>query len=195
MRSDESPPPALVPPGPKLTLKPRRPDVPPPVERFREEVLSSKASRRKKRKKKTVRPGSAFLQSLGAFLLIGAVLGGLFYHAWTGQEVLAEEQVLAARIFLVAALYLVLLMEAFTQNALHGIFSVFFPPYALIYGLFFSDGGPLRGMSLALLLFLGAEGVLTPENAIVFQARDQISSLVEAGQRLIQGDPRHVPGE
>ncbi len=193
MRSDESPPPALIPPGPKLTLKPRGPDVGPPVERLKAEAAAHQKSRKKKKQIKAGKPRSAFWQSAGAFLLIGGLFGGLLFHQVSGQALISAEHANYGRILFVVSLYLVLVIEAFTQEMLHGLFCVFFPPYALVYGLFFSDAGPLRGLSLAVIVFLGAEMYLIPGDALVYQVRDGISEFVSEGQRLIQDEPRNVP--
>ncbi|MCC5844109.1 MAG: hypothetical protein JJU05_07650 [Verrucomicrobia bacterium] len=193
MRPDESPPPALIPPGPKLTLKPRGPDVGPPVERLKEEARATHKFRKKKKQVKAGKPKSALLQSVGAFLLIGGLFGGLLYHQVTGKELISPEHAHYGRVFFVVAFYLVLVIEAFTEDMLHGLFCVFFPPYALVYGLLYSDAGPLRGLSLAVIVFLGAEVYFTPEDALVIHVRDGISEFVSEGQRLIQDEPRNVP--
>lgn len=193
MRPDESPPPALIPPGPKLTLKPRGPDVGPPVERLKAEAQKEHKKRKKKKQVKGGRPKSAMLQSFAAFLLIGGLLGGLLFHEVTGKELVSGEIANYGRIFLVVALYVVLVIEAFTQDMLHGLFCVFFPPYALVYGLLYSDAGPLRGLSLAVIVFLGAEMYFSPEDALVYHVRDAISEFVGEGQRLILDEPRNEP--
>lgn len=193
MRPDDSPPPALIPPGPKLTLKPRGPEVGPPVDRLKEEAIKTSKSRKKKRQIKAGKPRSAALQSVAAFLLIGGLMGGLLFHQVTGKELISPEYANYGRIFFVVAMYIVLVIEAFTQDMLHGLFCVFFPPYALVYGLLYSDAGPLRGLSLAVMVFLGAEMYFTPEDALVYHVRDGISEFVGQGQRLIQDEPRNVP--
>lgn len=193
MRPDDSTPPPLIPPGPKLSLKPRGPEAAPPVDRLREEAVAAAKSRKKKKQVKAGRPRSAMLQSVAAFLLIGGLFGGLLFHEVTGKAVLSAEQVTYGRIFLVVGLYVVLVIEAFTQDMLHGLFCVFFPPYALVYGLLYSDAGPLRGLSLAVMVFLGAEMYFAPETALVYQVRDWIGGMVDEGQRLIQDEPRKVP--
>lgn len=193
MRPDESPPPVLIPRGPKLTLKPRGPEAAPPVDRIRNEAQSKHKSRKRKKQVRAGKPRSAMLQSVAAFLLIGGLFGALLYHQVTGQELIPSELANNGRIFLVAAFYVVLVIEAFTQDMLQGLFCVFFPPYALVYGLFFSDAGPLRGLSLALLVFLGAEMYFSPEDALVYETSNKLSELVSRGQGLIMDEPRNAP--
>jgi len=193
MRPNESPPPALIPRGPKLTLKERAPEKGPPVDRIKAEAVATHKSRKKKKQVKAGRPKSAFLESLAAFILIGGLLGGLLFHQVTGKDLISPEYANYGRIFMVLGLYVVLVIEAFTQEMLHGLFCVFFPPYALVYGLLYSDAGPLRGLSLAMIVFLSAEMYFSPEDALVYHIRDAISGFVGEGQRLILDEPRNVP--
>jgi hypothetical protein len=193
MRPDQSPPPVLIPRGPKPALKPRGPEAPPPVDRIREEAKKIGKSRKKKKQVKAGKPKSAILQSVAAFLLIGGLFGAMLFHQVTDRELISAEHFHYGRVFLVVAFYIVLVIEAFTEDMLHGLFCVFFPPYALVYGLFFSDAGPLRGLTLAVALFLGAEIYLTPDDSLVIIARDAVSSFVNQGQSLILDEPRNVP--
>jgi len=192
---DDAPPPALIPPGPKLTFKQREPEVAPPVDRHRDPVdrrTGEKKSRRKK-KAKVVKPGSAALQSLAGFAFVALLLGGLLYHQVHGLGFLSADHASLLRIVLVGGFWLVLMIEAFTADMMQGLFCVFFPPYAFVYGLLFSDAGPLRGLTFGMLLFLGSEIYFTPGDALALHIRDGVQEVIQKGQSAILDEPRKDP--
>lgn len=191
---DDDPPPALIPPGPKMTFKKRGPEAAPPVERHRDPVDRRTGKKKKKSKKaKVVKPGSAALQSLAGFVFVALLLGGLLYHQIQGLSYLSPEHASLLRIVLVGGFWLVLMIEAFTADMMQGLFCVFFPPYAFVYGLLFSDAGPLRGLTFGILLFLGAEIYFTPKDALALHIRDGVQEIVDKGQSAILDEPRKDP--
>lgn len=194
MNPSEESPPALIPPGPKLTFKAKGPEVPPPVERHLEPDPRETRKQRKRRirRAKPTKAGSAFLQSFAGFLMILVLLGGLLFHRVAGMDFLPENVTQFLRIALVAGFWLVLMIEAFTEDMMQGLFIVFFPPYAFVYGLLFADFGPLRGITVGLLLFLGAEVYFDPGDALVIHANNWVTGLVDKGQRAIIDDPRQI---
>ena len=186
---------SLIPPGPKLKLKERGDGARPPVETLEERKRTRDRKGRKKGQKVHVtRPGSGALQSGAAFVLVTLILGALLYHQFEEMTVLSGPQANLVRICFVVGLYVVLLLEAFTQDMMQGLFCVFFPPYAYIYGIFFADAGPLRGFTIAVLLFLGAEMYLQSDDALVYHSIENVQSVIARGRGLIMDEPRREAG-
>lgn len=192
MSQQDEPPPVLIPDGPKLSLKEKKAEAPPPVDRHR--AVDKRAAKKKRRKRpaKKKKVMSAFLESFFALLFVGALGGGLIYHRVTGQDLLPLYAVNLVSASLVLAFYVVILIESFTQDMLQGILCLFIPPYALIYGLFFSDAGPLKGFTLGLILFLGAEMFFVPNDALVNRGTETVSNWVGSLQALIGGERREA---
>ncbi|MCC5847098.1 MAG: hypothetical protein JJU29_03310 [Verrucomicrobia bacterium] len=185
----------LIPAGPKLTFKERKEGVRPPVEPLEERKRTRDRKGRKKHQKVNVtRPGSGALQSGAAFVLVTLLLGALLYHQYEEMTILSEPQANLVRLCFVVGLYVVLLLEAFTQDMMQGLFCVFFAPYAYVYGIFFADAGPLRGFTVAVILFLGAEMYFQPKDALVYHAIENVESVIARGRGLIMDEPRREAG-
>lgn len=183
MVGDMSDMPELIPPGPKLTLKHKAPEVAPPVERHRAEAMK-KVPRRQRRKR--VRKASSFwMGSVGSFLIAALILGGLLYHQFSKRELITLEQFHFARVILVSAMFVVLVIDGFVQDMLQGVIGLFFPPYAWVYGLLFADNGPIRGLTAATLLFLGAEIWVTPKDSLVLQLQETVNTWIDKGQKSL----------
>lgn len=197
MNEDEN---NVIPGGSRLSLKPKefhepdvvkKPNAPQKKHRARKRNLSRKKPA-KASKKITLR----FLgQSVGSFLIGGLVLGFFLYHQATGMEWLTPEQANLARAIAIASFVAVLIIEAFTEDMMQGILCFFLTPYSFVYGLFFADAGPIRGLTMAILLFFGAEIYFTPENALIPRMARTIDSWIQSGQdTLIQPDGRPDAG-
>lgn len=196
-QTNDKSPPVLIPDGPRLSFKEKKQEVPPPVDRHR--ALDKRAAKKQRREERRRHRSSnkkkgmsAFLESFLAFLLLCALGGGLIYHRVTGQDLLPLYVVNLASISILAGFYVVVLIEAFAHDMLQGILCLFIPPYALVYGLFFSDAGPLKGFTLGLMLFLGAEMYYVPDDALVNQGTKTLSSWVGGLQALIGGERRQA---
>lgn len=147
------------------------------------------------RKKKTKLPGQAsgrfgvkFLsQSIGSFLLGILILGAFIYHQINGLDILTPQQAIMARGITVIAFFVILVIEAFTEDLIQGVLSLFLPPYAFVYGLLFADAGPIRGLTMAMLVFLGAEVFLyeNKNDALVPKTFSAINAWIENGQQAL----------
>ena len=195
MNPEDSPPPKLMESGPKLTFKEKKEEVAPPVERHKETSKNRKKKRRRKNKEaKITEPGSGAWQSVLAFVLVGLLLGGFLWHQVNEKGMVDYTYLNLGRIVVVVGLFVVLLIEAFSQDMIQGLLCVFFAPYAFVYGLLFADAGPLRGFTGAVVLFLGAEIYFTPDDAMTLHARDWVTNVVNRGQGLIMDEPRREAG-
>ena len=195
MNPEDTPPPKLMESGPKLTLKDRKAEVAPPVERHLETSKSKKRKRRKQNKDaKITKPGSGAWQSVLAFFVVAAVLGGFLWHQVNEKGMVDYTYLNLGRIVVVGGLFVVLLLDAFSQDMIQGLLCVFFAPYAFVYGLLFADAGPLRGFTTAVVVFLGAEIYFTPNDAMTLHARDWVTNIVGSGQGLIMDEPRREAG-
>ena len=184
-----------IPGGSRLTLKPRGLEKAPPVERPPE--LSNREKRKLEKKRSKMKPakgsrsfGMRFLgQSVGAFVIGMLVFGGFLYHQAVGMTLLTPAQAEVARGVAMAAFVVILIIEAFTEDMMQGILCLFLVPYSFIYGLLFADAGPIRGLTMAVIVFLGAEMYFTPKEALVPQVADTVNGWIFSGQdRLINPD-------
>jgi len=133
--------------------------------------------------------------SIGMFLFAGALFGAFLYHQATGLEILTSGQAEMARGITMLSIWVILVVEAFSEDMMQGVLSIFLPPYAFVYGVFFADAGPIRGLTLALLVFLGGEMYFTPNNALVPKITNGVMAWVESTQeKLIQEDTRPDAG-
>lgn len=162
-----------------------------------EEYIAPPPPPENKRKKK--KPGQAsgrfgmkFLgQSIGSFLAGILVFGAFIYHQMNGLSVLTEQQAEMARGITLISFFVILVIEAFSEDLLQGVLSLFLPPYAFVYGLLFADAGPIRGLTMAMLVFLGAEIFLTPENALVPKTTSALNEWIDnTQQKLINPDKK-----
>lgn len=175
---------------PKLQLKKR-------VVEEEEMIAPPPPPKKKQKKHSSTKPGKAsgrfgmkFLgMSIGTFLVASAVFGLFLYHQVNGLTILTPKQADMTRGMTVVIFFGLLVVEAFSEDMLQGILSLFLPPYAFVYGLFFADAGPVRGLTMAMLLFLGAEVYVTPEDALVPNTVATLNEWVESGQqKLINPD-------
>lgn len=168
-------------------------------EASRSASASVKASSRKKPKDPGHRSASLKVKMLGLTLgpcILGLVILGLFLaHQVLEWEILTEEQALLTRNIGLVAFLAVLILEAFTEDILQGVLCFFLLPYTFLYGLFFADAGPVRGLTIAVLIFLGAEMVFTPEEALVPTVQTVVNDWIRSGQdKLIYPDGRPEAG-
>jgi hypothetical protein len=157
-----------------------------------------------KEKKKKKKPGNAsgkfgmrFLgQSIGSFLVACLLFGGFIYHQVEGLGYLSTNQATMARGVTVIAFFVILVIEAFTEDMIQGVLSLFLPPYAFVYGLFFADAGPIRGLSMAMLLFLGAEVYFyeNMDDALVPKTTKAINEWIQTGQDKLINPDKHEAG-
>ena len=174
----------------KLQLKSRKveevevPHLPPaPAKKPKKEPTKNPA-------KSSGKLGIRFLSmSIGSFLLGSAVFGAFLYHQVNGLEILTPHQDTMARGIAVVAFFVILVIEAFHEDMIQGILSLFLAPYAFVYGLLFADAGPIRGLTMAMLVFLSAEVYFTPDDALVPNTIHTLNGWIESGQqKLINPD-------
>ena len=183
--------PELIPAGPKLNFKQTKKEADAPVERHRLPEKEKRKTYVKRKKKSKVNKGSsALLESLMGFVFVALLGGGLIYHRVTGQTLLSVYALNMVGLSIVLGFYVVMIIESFSHDLMQGVLCLFVPPYVFIYGLFFSDAGPLRGFTLGVLVFLGAEMHFTPDTSLALKGRDQVTGWVEGGQRLLSGERR-----
>lgn len=157
------------------------------------------ADKKKAKKKKPGRAsgkfGMRFLgQSVGTFFIGMLILGGFLYHQVHDLGYLSLNQATMARGIAVIAFFVILVIEAFTEDLIQGVLALFLPPYAFVYGLFFADAGPIRGLTMAMLLFLGAEVYFTPDDALVPKTTSAISGWIDSGQQKLINPDKHEAG-
>lgn len=144
-------------------------------------------------KKKSKEPGQAsgrfgirFLSmSIGSFLLAMMVFGSFLYHQVQHLDILTPQQAAMTRGITVVSFFVILVIEAFSEDMIQGVLSLFLPPYAFVYGLLFADAGPIRGLTMAMLVFLSAEVYFTPNDALVPKTFTAINEWIEAGQQKL----------
>lgn len=132
--------------------------------------------------------------SIGSFLIGSAIFGSFLYHQATGMTILTAQQADTARGVAVVAFFVILVIEAFTEDLLQGVLSFFLPPYAFVYGLFFADAGPIRGLTMSMILFLGAEMYFTPQNALAPKVTNTINEWIVSGQQKLINPDRPEAG-
>ncbi|WFB36499.1 hypothetical protein P3T73_01830 [Kiritimatiellota bacterium B12222] len=166
------------------------PDIVPEAERKKQHL--SKASQKKKPAKSSRKFGMRFFgMSIGSFLVASALFGTFIYHQISGLDLLTLHQLELTRGIVVVSWFVILVIDAFTQDMLQGILALFMPPYAFIYGLLFADAGPVRGVTMALLCFFAAEIYFTPDNALVPETLSTLNGWIESGQqKLINPDKK-----
>lgn len=182
-----------------LRLKPRMEQTPAPVNAApppkKKKSKKSKKTKQPKPGKASGRFGMRFLgMSIGSFLLGAALFGSFLYHQATGMTILTEQQADTTRGIAVVAFLVILIIEAFTEDLLQGVLAFFLPPYAFVYGLFFADAGPVRGLTMAMVLFLGAEIYFTPQNALVPIVSNTINGWIDSGQQKLINPDRPEAG-
>jgi hypothetical protein len=192
---------SIIPGGSKLTLKPRNfeevspttgPSVPPPSKKAKKKKKGNKLKPAKESGKFSMR----FMgQSIGSFFVGSLILGLFLYHQATGMEILTPQQANLGRGIAITSFVVILIIEAFTEDMMQGILSLFLLPYSFVYGLLFADAGPIRGLTVAVLVFFGAEMYFTPKNALVPQITKAVNGWIQSGQdKLIYPDGRPEAG-
>ena len=180
-----------------LRLKPREH---PEQEKLREASAAAFASASAKPHKKQKRGHPSFAAqvltlTLGPCLLGLVILGLFLAHQVLEWEILSPEQASLTRNIAIGSFLAVIILEAFSEDLMQGVLCFFLPPYMFIYALFFSDAGPIRGLTIAVLIFLGAEMALQPEEALVPVVQTTLNDWIRAGQdKLINPDGRPDAG-
>ena len=192
----EEPPKVKADPG-NLRLKKREPEG--KKEPVPEEITIKKQKKRhtkKKRRKRSRASKIRYLVHTFGFGLLLLICFALFLaHQIQEWTLIPDDQALMARNLILVTFFVLLIVEAFYEDLLQGILSLFLLPYSIVYGVFISDSGAIRGMTVAVILFLGAEMYLTPEDAVVPKAQRQINSWIQSGQdKLIYPDGRPQAG-
>lgn len=157
---------------------------------------SAKKNREKKRRKKgTVSPGRMLFNTLGSCAVALILLGLFLAHQVLEWDLVPKETALLGRNIFLAVFLLVVIVESFSEDLLQGILCLFLLPYTVFYAVFVSETGPIRGFTIALLLFFAAEMVFTPEEAVVPKVEAEVSGWIKAGQdKLIYPDGRPQAG-
>jgi len=198
--NDEGPTPPTPDPG-VLRLK-KRDTAPPPSPmqaKTRPPVDAGTRSDKKQKKKRKQKPGTSVARALARTLgscVASLLLFGLFLaHQVLEWDIVPQDTLYLARNITLSALLILLILEAFSEDLLQGILCLFLMPYTVFYGVFVSDAGPVRGITIALLMFLGAEIYFTPDQAVVPKVEAQVSSWIQSGQdALIYPDGRPQAG-
>lgn len=172
----------------KLKLKSRK---------VEEEIFAPPPPPKKPAKVKKAKPAKSsgkmsirFLSmSIGSFIFGSLIFGAFIYHQANNLEILSPQQANMTRGIAVIAFFVILVIEAFQEDLIQGVVSLFLPPYAFVYGILFADAGPVRGLTMAMLVFLSAEVYFTPETALVPNTLSAINEWINAGQqKLINPD-------
>jgi hypothetical protein len=175
---------SILPGGSRLTLKPKDWE-------HREVVKEPDEVKRKARKKRRKAPKPSkgrevtvrFLSmSIGSFLVAALIFGTFLYHQAAGLDWITPKQAEMARGITVVSFLVILIIEAFTEDMMQGILSLFLLPYTFVYGLLFADAGPVRGVTVAMLLFLGAEVYFTPDSALVPKVERTVNGWIAKNQ-------------
>jgi len=177
---------SVIPGGSRLSLKPKDWESPTVVEEPEE---LKKAAKKKKNKRAPKKPSEAkqftvkFLSmSIGSFLVAGLIFGTFLYHQTASLSWISPGQAEMARGIAVVSFLVILIIEAFTEDMMQGILCLFLLPYTFVYGLLFADAGPVRGVTVAMLLFLGSEVYFTPDSALVPKVERTINGWISTNQ-------------
>jgi hypothetical protein len=138
--------------------------------------------------KKVRVPIQAASSTLGFVLMIviGAVcLFDFKEHLWLLDEYLYR----VVRLCVIAAVCLLILMDAFGQTAMYG-FLCFFPPFLLFYGFTMAESSLLRGMLTGLMVWLGVELLIIPKQSFFEASRVAINNTIEGGHDWLQNANR-----
>jgi hypothetical protein len=183
-----------IPGGSRLRLKEQERKEPGLIQEPEELRKLREKKRKPKKKKKPAKSSRSFGlrfwgQTIGTFVVSIALLGGYLYHQSMGLQILTPSQAEMVRGIAMVSVLALLILEAFKQDMMQGVICLFLFPYAFIYGLIFADAGPLRGITLAVLMFFGAEVYFTPDNALVPKVSRSVNAWIQQGQnRLIDPD-------
>lgn len=177
----------VIPGGSRLSLKPKDWESPTVVEA--PPPPKKKPLNKSKTKKGPKEPNQArqftlkFLSmSIGSFLLAAMIFGTFLYHQSAQLGWITPSQAEMVRGIGVVAFLVILIIEAFTEDMMQGILCLFLLPYTFVYGLLFADTGPVRGVTVAMLLFLGSEVYFTPDNALVPKVEKTINGWIAKNQ-------------
>ena len=167
-----------------------------PARRASPKKPAAKKSSKNKQKKRNGHSRLRFmLYSFGGGIVGFTVFGLLLAHQLLEWEVVSQSDLLMGRNILLVVFFAVLIIEAFTSDLLQGILCLFFLPYTIFYGIIMCQTGALKGFTIAVVLFLGAEIYFIPDEAIVPIAHKQVNDWIKSGQdRLIYPDGRPQAG-
>lgn len=124
-------------------------------------------------------------QGLHGFLMAALLLGALFYDQQWGNMYLSIGNYQLFRNILVGSAYVLLVVQAFQHNMIHGVLCLFLPPYTIIYALMLVDSGALRGFAFAFFVFMGVEWYFTRGASVAMQIVFLFDAMVVEGNRLI----------
>jgi len=194
--SEEEIPKATPDPG-ALRLKKKEPAAqpehvqkkPPPQKK------AEKSSKKKRKKRSRATLAKYLVRTFGCGLLMLTASGLFLAHQIQEWGLIPNSQAIMARNLTLAAFFILLILEAFYEDLLQGVLSLFLLPYSVVYGVFISESGAIRGLTVAVLLFLGAEMYLTPDEAVVPKVQKEVNSWIRSGQdKLIYPDGRPQAG-
>lgn len=180
-----------------LRLKQQEEHVPSPLAEM--EPPPSKKRKKKKKKKQSDSTNPHLAQEevktpgkkskLRFFLISGlpfffslVIFSAFIAHQVLDWQILTHQQALFARNILITSLFVILIIEAFVEDILQGVLCLFVPPYSIMYGIFVADAGPIRGLTLAVLCFLGAEMYYTPDDALVPLLEEKVNGFIKTNQ-------------
>lgn len=129
------------------------------------------------------------------WLGIVALLAGLAFlvgpQAVSGSMPEVHAVYLNARYGVLAALWLIVVLDAWREGAAQGLLTIFIPPYAFVYAMLRTEYVWLKALVFSAGLMLGAELYFLNDNAMIRQAQASINSGIQAVERSIQraGDP------
>ena len=115
--------------------------------------------------------------------LIGGSMCGLLYGMQAHTEMLGYYK--WVRNIAGPIIYVLLLVVAYRDTTMQGIFCLLFPPYAVYYAFTRADSYILRGAVLGLLIGLGVEAYYLGDASVVAQVQVYVNNVVQGGESLI----------
>ncbi len=174
-----SPPPLPPPPEPKQKksrLKKRDVHTPP----TREPVATPANRPRAEEAPRTPR----IIWGWIVFIVVSAAWIGLQYFSVKEGDI--PDHYYWARLVVLPAVLLWVLIDAFQESYLPGILCIVLPPYLLYYALSRADSYLLRGAFSACLVMVLAEMYFIPEEAVITHGQAMVDSIIRGGANFIQ---------
>jgi DNA-directed RNA polymerase subunit RPC12/RpoP len=117
------------------------------------------------------------------FLAFAGALIGVQYKlaenpGWTNHYIMARSGIAALTA-------LIICIDAFHDSTVQGLFCLFIPFYIIYYAFVRCDSYFLRGLTMAVLVTLGAELHFMGNKAVVLQFQQQINQIIAGGSSLI----------
>ncbi|GEM_PF-1249875 len=177
---------SVIPGGSRLALKPKEWESPTVVEEPKDLPKTAKKQKSKRAPKKPQKARQFALkflsQSIGSFLVAAVLFGTFLYHQATALSWISPSQAEMIRGIGVVSFLVILIIEAFTEDMMQGILCLFLLPYTFVYGLLFADAGPVRGVTVAMILFLASEIYFTPDSALIPKVEHTVNSWINTNQ-------------